>query len=139
MPARQGRCGVTNKLTIDDLRSIIQDVSCGDIGFRLMVKGDGFLVQAQAERPDADSKPDPETGLHETKLQRGRKWYVSPYSAFSEVVETLYSAALRFELHELRERFKFRSEAIYSPHLDVRDLAAGIELGRIELDCREGE
>jgi hypothetical protein len=126
-------------LTYEDILNLIKEVKCRDIEFRLLRKGDGFLVQATAMRPDASDAPDPSTGLRECKLQKGRKWYVSPHSARTEIVETLFSAAARFELHELKEDFRFKGQAIYNSHISADDLAGCLRTRSLLPDCREGE
>lgn len=40
----------------------------------------------------------------------------------TEIVMTALKAVLAAEEHEARERFKYRGEAIFSPHVDVDDL-----------------
>ena len=56
------------------------------------------------------------------ELQKGRKWYISPYSCKSEVVNTAFLAILTAEEHETRERFKYRGAPIYGPHFNIEKL-----------------
>jgi hypothetical protein len=126
-------------LTRGDIQGILSQVECRDFQFQLMSKGDGFLLQVTALRPDSFEEG---SGL---KLQKGRKWYVSAHSAHSEVVQTILAACARFELHELYEDFRYRGQPIFSPHLDVNTLSdlmcTGLDMSPPELgfDCREDE
>jgi hypothetical protein len=43
----------------------------------------------------------------------------------SEIVRTVFMAALAYEEHELRESFLYNGARIFSPHLDV-DVLAGV-------------
>jgi hypothetical protein len=69
------------------------------------VMGDGFYVQIRfpAEAP----------------YDGCRKWYVSSHATESEVVQTVFLAALIAQEHELRENFKFMGKDIFNPHHDV--------------------
>jgi hypothetical protein len=71
--------------------------------------GKGMYLQAQL-------RSDPEV--------RGRKWYVSPYSTVTEVVQTAFKAVMTAEEHELREGFTFDGVNLYHPHHDVEALKA---------------
>jgi len=54
-------------------------------------------------------------------LQQGRKWYVSPHSTESEVVQTALKALLTAAEHEIRETFRYQGAAVFSPHFNVHD------------------
>jgi len=58
----------------------------------------------------------------EAIVQRGRKWYISPYMTASEVVQTALLAVKQFEEHEIRENFFYHNKRVFGPHLDVRAL-----------------
>ena len=74
--------------------------------------GHGWFVQHQQNIADC-STGDPGT------IQRGRKFYISPYMTESEVLQTLLLAVLLFEEHEAREWFTYRGKELYGPHIDI--------------------
>lgn len=49
----------------------------------------------------------------------GRRWLIEPHADEGEVVRTLLKAALTWEEHELRERFRFDNRAIFHPHFEI--------------------
>lgn len=53
----------------------------------------------------------------------GRKWRISKHATKSEVVQTVFKAYLTWVEHEARENFRWRGQAIFSPHFDVDQLA----------------
>jgi hypothetical protein len=116
------------------LRDIINVTSCVQLGdmfdeaaLRITEKGDGFLLQLVFNAADV------ETGLLET--QYCRKWYVSPYSTETEIVETAFKAVRTAMEHEVREKFHYHGVAVFNPHVSVR---ARMELkARTNLDIRE--
>lgn len=116
----------------DMLVNIICNVSCRDIQFRVEERDGGFLVQARAERPDADDPASIPT------LQKGRKWYISKHSCRTEVMQTLLQAAIRFETHEVLEAFRWCGQRIFSPHLSIDYLHQLAEEGREEYREEEG-
>jgi hypothetical protein len=48
-----------------------------------------------------------------------RKWQLSPHMVKSEIVRTAWKAVLAAEEHEAAERFRYKGEMIYNPHVDV--------------------
>lgn len=111
-------------MTRGQLTDILGSVKFRDWKFRVMEKGDGFLVQVVFTAPDCeDGCPKP---------QRGRKWYVSSHACRSEVVQTAYAAVQRAILHEVAEDFLFKGRRIFDPHLDVEAL---VDVA----DCRRQE
>jgi hypothetical protein len=79
--------------------------------WRVMAKGDGFLLQLIFVFQDSQSG--------ELEEQRCRKWYVSPHSTDTEVLRTAYKACEAALLHELDEFFLVDGQQIHSPHIDV--------------------
>jgi hypothetical protein len=55
-------------------------------------------------------------------IQHGRKWRISYHSTSDEIVKTAFAAALFAIEHEARERFTYKGEAIFHPHMDVEAL-----------------
>lgn len=99
--------------TVKDIQSILSEVKFMDWELRLLEKGDGFLIQwvfmdFDVENPTAGLVP-----------QHCRKWYISPYSTTTEIVETAWKAAWIAILHETKEKFTYKGRRIYSPHFDV--------------------
>lgn len=99
-------------MTFDEIKAIVGQCSYLDWEFRVLEKGDGFLVQVRFHAPDS-FKP----GAEPT-LQSCRKWYVSSHASKDEVVRTCWKAIEAAVLHEAQEAFKYRGVPIYNPHLD---------------------
>lgn len=80
-------------------------------GFRVLEKGDGFLLQLRFNALDVTTN---------TKtLQSCRKWYISAHATETEIVETAFKACRAAVEHELCEHFLFQGRRIYSPHFHV--------------------
>lgn len=58
--------------TFEEVQAIVANISFNDRVFRLLKKGDGFLLQLEYMEADIH------TGKRER--QRARKWYLSPFS-----------------------------------------------------------
>jgi hypothetical protein len=97
--------------TRSEIQSIISAVQFMDREFRLLEKGDGYLLQLSYREPDV------ETG--EMALHRARKWYVSPWMTETEIVETAFKACRVSSDHVLKEHFLYKGRQVYSPHFDV--------------------
>lgn len=104
-----------NKLTHGELRIIVGKVSLGDLferwSFHVQDKGDGFLVKLVFLAKDSTTEA--------PEWQHCRKWYVSPYSTPTEVVEALYKATWIAMLHEVREKFHYKGHSVFNPHFDI--------------------
>ena len=74
--------------------------------------------------------PDSFNGKVET--QYCRKWMLSYWMTNSEIVRTAYKAIEAAVLHEMQEDFRYKSEPIYRPHIDVEALYADSKLMRID-------
>lgn len=101
------------KLTRQQIQDIIDMVRFRDRTFRIMEKGDGFLLQMTYQEPDIE-KPGSEPVLQST-----RKYYLSPYMTESEVVETAWLCVTRSQLHVASEYFTYKGRRIYSQHFSV--------------------
>jgi hypothetical protein len=110
------------KLSLEQIQSIVDKVSFMDRTFRVLEKGDGFLLQMEYMEADV-TKP----GSEPVK-QGTRKWYVSPFMTESEIVETCWACVCRSQLHVASEYFSYQGRRVYSQHFDIN--------GRIEL-CDE--
>lgn len=99
-----------NKLEVE---LILCGVKFMDRTFRLLDKGDGWLLQMQYMEADVlKPESDPE-------LQSTRKWYISPFMTESEVVETAWACVQRSMLHVASEHFTYLGKRVYSQHFDV--------------------
>lgn len=115
-------------MRIDDLQKVVDEISYKDWQFRLLEKGDGFLLQVEFMARCIKSG--------ELALQRGRKWYISSHACRSEIVRTAYKAIEAAEMHELHENFKYKGKLIFDPHIDPLALACGIEEGVLKENTR---
>lgn len=104
---------IQKRKSIDEVRSILDEIQYSDWQIRLMEKGDGYLIQWVFMDLDVDN---PAAGR---VPQHCRKWYVSPYSTKSEIVETAWKAVKIAMEHEIREKFLYRGRRIFDPHVDV--------------------
>lgn len=104
---------VQSKLTREQVQNILNAVQFKDRKFLLLDKGDGFLIQMEYFEPDVE-KPgsDPVS-------QKTRKWYVSPFSTESEVVETCWAMVKRSQEHVASEHFTYKGRRVYSQHFDI--------------------
>ncbi len=113
----------------NEISAIIERIEYKDWKFRLLLKGDGFLLQARWMGPDA------EDFRGEPVEQISRKWYISPYACEREIVDTAWALIERAEIHESQEFFRYHGEAIFNRHIRP---AALLKVAR-ELQTRESE
>lgn len=67
----------------------------------------------------------------------GRKWFLSDHMTDSEIVGTVFMAALAAEEHECRERFMYKGQRVFGPHLDVDWMAEQLETSDDPVSMRE--
>lgn len=115
--------------TIYDIRDIVSNIDYKDWQFRIMEKGDGFLLQVIFQAKDV------KTGKLED--QHCRKWYVSAYSCNAEIVRTAFKAVEAAELHELHENFKYKDCRVFDPHLDLDSIVEAVENGSLYENLRD--
>src|ERR1700727_78061 len=101
------------RMTKQDIQTILDRCKFKDRYFKLLDKGDGFLIQMTYLEPDIEHPNDGDV------LQSTRKWYVSRFSTESEIVETVWACVCRSQIHTASEHFTYRGKRIYSQHLDV--------------------
>ncbi len=94
-----------------EIQDILNQIEFMDRKIVLLEKGDGFLLQIQYYEADIN------TGKIE--LQKARKWYISPFSTETEIVETAFAACRRSMDHVLKEHFLYKGHRVYSPHFDI--------------------
>ena len=97
-----------------EIRAILDKVEFMDRKYRLMEKGDGFLLQIEYLEADIDNPGDPTP-----TLQRARKWYLSAFSTETEIVETAFKATRVSMDHVLKEHFTYKGRRVYSPHFNI--------------------
>ena len=101
------------KFTMKEIQDLLKKVVFMDRKFLVMKKGDGFLLQMSYMELDVD---EPEKGVCE---QKTRKWYVSPFSTETEIIESCWAMVCRSQMHVAGEHFTYKGRRIYSPHFDV--------------------
>lgn len=115
-------------LSEEKINRVLEDTAFLDWSWRWISLKNGWLIQAQFYAADTDGN---------MQLQSGRKWYVSPYSTESELVQTMLKAVLTATEHEVREKFMYRGKAIFGPHFDVNCLAIMLPMEQIR-DANNG-
>lgn len=116
-------------LTLEEIQSIFDDIQFLDREFRITSEEskDGkkrYFAQLIYYEADVDS------ANRKIEKQSARKWYISPFSTKTEVVETAYAMCLRSAKHIVREWFKYKGYRVMSPHFDIE--------ARVQL-CKEGK
>lgn len=94
-------------MTQEEILAVLDNVRFDAWIFQLQKRQDGFFLNVEFTNPNT----------HE--VWKGRKWYVSPYSTKSEVVQTAFKAVLTALEHEVREAFLYKKKPIFGPHYDV--------------------
>jgi hypothetical protein len=108
------------KMNSSEIRDVVSEINFKDYKFTVS-DGENPYLQGQYYEPDVI------TG--ETRLQKTRKWMLSPHMTKSEVVQTAFKLAITSMEHRTREHFLYQGERVFSPHYDVDAL--------VEL-CRAG-
>lgn len=120
-------------LTEESLLDLVGKITISNLLYtsprwRVLTKGDGFLLQFVYDEPDTEDPDGPLTPQH------CRKWYISPHSTATEVVRTAYKAVLTSLEHRLGEHFRFQGQQIYSPHTSLEGMLAAVS---VPLDGRD--
>ena len=97
------------------------------------VQGNHSYVYMQVEFDDICI----DTG--KVERQKGRKWLMSEHMTDSEVIQTAFLAVKTAEEHEIREKFHYNNEAVFGPHMNVKDLAENLRDGMQPLEYRPTE
>lgn len=90
----------------------------------------GGILWMQHQYDGIDSK----TG--EPRLCKGAKWRLSLHMTKGEIVQKALQAVLTNVEHEVREKFKYKNQAIFKPHYDIDKLVEVCEKGDSE-EARE--
>jgi hypothetical protein len=99
------------KLTQAGLEAIVRNVNFMDRVLWVGKMGHGFYIQVQYNEACVV------TG--KITRQKARKWYVSPFSTETEVIETCFKAVRTSMEHVVREHFTYRGRRVYSPHFHI--------------------
>jgi hypothetical protein len=103
-------------MTKEQVAEIISKIEFKDWKFLLEPISDrGWLLQV--------SFMDRDIYTQEMELQKGRKFYISPYMVKGEVVKTAFLAVLQAMEHEVRETFLYEGKRILGPHIAIDALA----------------
>lgn len=102
-------------LELPDILAIVTECSFPGLRFNLVTKGGAIFLQLEC--PDGVC-----TVTGTARPWKGRKWYISPHSTRSEVVQTAFKAVVTALEHEAREAFRFRDVAVLDPHIDLDNL-----------------
>ncbi len=104
--------------TLAEVVTVVSRISYKDWVFRVLEKGDGFLLQARWMGPDAEDY----YGQHAQQVSR--KWYISPFACDREIVDTAFGLVERAEIHEAQEFFRYHGESIFNRHIKPEALMA---------------
>jgi len=113
-----------------EIEGILKDVSFYDHEFHVVEKGDILYLQMSYYEPDAENVLD-----SEQKLQKTRKWYLSPWATKDEIIQTAFKAAITSMEHRTREWFRYKGMSIFGPHFNIDKLVEICE--QKELSLRE--
>jgi len=100
--------------TKETLQKFVDELQFNDWEFHLRLKNEIPYLQIKFMAPCND------TGKME--LQSCRKWMLSYHMNTDELISTAYKATEAAVLHEMREQFKWRGEALFHPHIDPQEL-----------------
>ena len=99
-------------MTEEKLRGILNDCHFRPSwGYRLEPYDRGWLFQVEFLSPFEEP--------WKRELQRGRKFYISPFATESEVVQTYWLAVSLALEHEARELFTYKGAVVFGPHIDI--------------------
>lgn len=115
--------------TYEQVKEIVDQLTFKDRLFKLLKKGDGFLLQMQYIEADVL------TG--KLAKQHTRKWYISPHATESEIVQTGLICVLTSQEHIGREHFKYKGLKLYGPHMNVTDLTEMVQQGLLREQRRD--
>lgn len=99
--------------TAERLNHLLDRVSIP--GYRFVPDHDTRHLTVQIRKEEMDHQ----TG--QVEPMAGRRWIIERRASEAEVVRTLLKAALTWEEHELRERFRLDGRLVFNPHFHVHD------------------
>lgn len=99
-----------------DIQQIIGELAFRDWRFKVITESE-VATAARAFLVVEFDAPCSVSG--EAKIQRSRKWLLSPHMTRGEIVQTALLAVRTALEHEMRENFKYRDAAVFGPHFDI--------------------
>lgn len=93
-------------------------------GFEFHLRYDGIRPYLQVHCPQG---VDARTGAEDP--WNGRKWRLSDHMVPSEIVQTAFLALKTALEHEMREQFLYKGQRVFSPHLDLDQVAGLMSIG----------
>jgi len=115
-------------LTLEKVEEMLSRVSFSDLQFNAEPAPGGFHIWLRGLEVD--------TYTGEPAPQEGRKWFVSVHCTPSDVVRTAFKAVVTWQEHEVREHFKYSGKRVFSPHLNIDDMASKEDLKVKQDPCR---
>lgn len=103
-------------LSLDEVRRVLAEVCCEGLAFSVTDGPGGIELRVCATAADADHGA--------PARQVGRAWRIDAQATPGDVARTAFAAAMAWQEHETRERFRYRGQRVFGPHLDVDALAA---------------
>lgn len=98
-------------LTVTTLRNLVSLCKYPEYTFTVGKKGNNFTIHGQyLELCIVEGIP---------KIQKTRKYLISPHAVKSEVTQTILKLLLTSAEHRIREHFTYKGELVYGPHFDV--------------------
>jgi hypothetical protein len=91
--------------------------------WRVLEKGDGFLIQLTSVIPDCEID-------NELSEQRGGKHYISSHATDNEVYFKAFKACKDYLDHELHENFYVNDVRLFDPHIDIEDLMNKVQFAK---------
>jgi len=92
---------------------VVSLVQCPPYTLRVVERGYEYFLQAEYFEPDSADPTGP------PRLQKTRKWLLSPHATKSEIVQTALKCILTSAEHAVREHFHYRGKRVFGPHYDV--------------------
>lgn len=105
----------------DEILEIVEQIQFPGAYFCVFLKQGLTFLQIQPLEGTCNKTNEP-------MAWRGRKWYISPHSTTSEIVQTAFLALRTAFEHEMREKFTFRGAAVLGPHWDLNERAQKEEM-----------
>lgn len=103
-------------MQLEEIKNFFKNNISYKAGWDFLIKEKNGVPYLQIQFNGADNF----TG--KVERQYCRKWQLSEWMTPTELVETAWAAVQRAEMHEAKETFKFKGQAVYNSHLNVEKL-----------------
>jgi len=117
-------------ITVAEMKEILSNIKYNEEGWEIVLRMD-------ENRPYLQIRCD--TGVcnvtGEAFPWSGRKWFLSPHMCRSEIIRTAHKAVEAAVLHEMNEKFTYKGEMIFDPHIDLDAMVSFRKT--VPLDSRE--